>query len=211
MTDWSNDAERAVGLSRFWPQSRRRSPAWKVRRPIKPGPARQPRDPGLDQDAVDVDAAQARAEAVVADHHHGGPAFAGQLAEPADRFIQAADHLGRRGVPVGAVDSGLIDVQIGPDPVLERVEVLELDHQDRPVGDDPVGEPAPFGAAAEALGGQPGVGGQLFERLGRTLPEVAQAVAGRLGLAAGRRTRARPRGRLRDGARPCPKRRFPAP
>ena len=43
---------------------------------------------------------------------------------------------GGRIVPFGAVDAGLIDVQVGPDAVLERVEVLKLDHQHRPVGDD---------------------------------------------------------------------------
>ena len=75
--------------------------------------------------------------------------------------------------------------KIRPDPVLERVEVLELDHQDRPVGNDAVGEPAALGAAAEALGGQPGVVGQFFERLRGPLPEVTQAVTGRLGVQPG--------------------------
>ena len=91
----------------------------------------------------------------------------------ADRIVQPADHLGRRRIPLGVVDAGLVDVQIRPDPVLERVEVLKLDHQDGPVVDDAIGEPAAVGAAAEAVGGQPGVGLQLLQRLRGPLPEVA--------------------------------------
>ena len=157
----------------------------------QPGPTGQPGDTGVDQDAIDVDAAEAGSEAVVADHHHRRTSLLRQLAEPPDRLIQTADHLGRGVVPFGAVDAGLVDVQIGPDAVLERVQVLKLDHQHRPVGDDSVGEPASLGTAAEALGGQPGVVRELFERLRRPLPEVAQAVAGCLGLAPGGETRGR--------------------
>ena len=83
-----------------------------------------------------MDAAQAGPEAVVAHHHHGGPALVGQLAEHADRVVQTADHLGGGVVPFGPVDACLVDIEIGPDAVLERVEVLELDHQHRPVGDE---------------------------------------------------------------------------
>ena len=128
------------------------------------------------QDPVDVDPAQAGAEAVVADGQDRRAAAVGQLAEHADGRVQAPDHLAGRVVPLGLVDPGLVDVQVAPDAMLERVEVLELDHQHRPVGDVPVGEQAPLGPAPEALDGQPGVLCQLFERLRGTLPEVAQRV-----------------------------------
>ena len=157
MTDWSKDDERAVGLSRFWPQSRSRSPAWNVRRLDEPGPAGQPGHAGLDQDAVDVDPAQARAEAVIADHHHRGASLGGEFAQAADRVIQPPDDLGGGVVPFGPVDPGLVHVEIRPDAVLEWVEVLELNHQHRPVGNQAVGEQAAVGTAAEALDGQPGV------------------------------------------------------
>ena len=45
------------------------------------------------------------------------------------------------------VDPGFVDIEVAPGAVLERVEVLELDHQGRPVGDHPVGEQAPLGAS----------------------------------------------------------------
>ena len=69
--------------------------------------------------------------------------------------------------------------------MLERVEVLELDHEHRPVGDMAVGEQPPLGPAAKALDGQPGVVGQLLERLRGVLPEVAQRVRRDLGLEPG--------------------------
>ena len=137
------------------------------------GPTGQSGDAGIDQDAIDVDAAQARAETMVADHHHrGAPRSASSqrlpIASSSPRMTSAAAafHSGFS-MPVSST------FKIGPDPVLERVEVLELDHQDGPVVDDAIGEPAALGAAAEAVGGQPGVGLQLVQRLRGPLPEVA--------------------------------------
>ncbi len=175
------------------------------------GPARQAGDAGLDQNAVDVNPAQARAEAVVAHDHHAGPSFACELTKPPDRVIEAADHLGGGVVPVGPFDAGFIDVEIRPDPVLERVQILELNQEHRPVGNDPVGEPAAISPAAEALGGQSGVVGQLFERLRCPLPEVTQAVVGRLRGQAGTQTRGRPTRPLAGAAHPCPRRRSRSP
>ena len=147
-----------------------------------------------------MDAAQARAEPVVADHHDRRPAALGQLAEPADRLVEPADDLGRRRVPVRVVDAGLVDVQVGPDAVLERVEVLELDHQDRPVGDDPVGEQPPSARPRKLSAVSRALLGQLVERLRGSLPEVAQAVAGRLGLEPGGELGAAERAASRCGA-----------
>ena len=121
------------------------------------GPAGESGHAGVDEDPVHVDAAQARAEAVVADHHHGGAPAVSQVAEPADALVEPADDLGRGGVPLGVLDARLVDVQVRPDPVLERVEVLELDHQDRPVRDDLVGQQGAVRAAEEALGRGSGI------------------------------------------------------
>ena len=59
-------------------------------------------------------------------------------------------------VPFGVVDAILVDVEVSPDAVLEGVEVLVLDHQDGPVGDEGVGEEGDVGPAVEALGGERG-------------------------------------------------------
>ena len=102
---------------------------------------------------------------MVADHQDARAPPLGQLGQEADGDVKSSDHLTRGGIPFRPVDPGLIDIQVAPGAVLEWVEVLELDHQHRPVGDDPIGEQSPLRAAAEALGGEPGVFGQLVERL----------------------------------------------
>ena len=139
------------------------------------GPARQPGDPGLDQNAVDVDPSQARAEAMVADDHDGRARGGRPARRAADGVVQAADHLGRRRVPGRVVDPGLIHVQVAPDAVLERVEVLELDHEHRPVGDNrsasrpPSARPRKLSAVSRAF-----VASSSSD-CGAPLPEVAQA------------------------------------
>src|SRR6516165_2476644 len=95
------------------------------------GGARQARDSGVNQDPVDVHAAQARPETVVADGEYLGPTLLGQLAQAADGVIETAQHDRRRVVPGYVVDSGFIHVQIAPGAMLERVEILELDHEHR--------------------------------------------------------------------------------
>ncbi len=57
-----------------------------------------------------------------------GPSLLGQVAEQADRIIEPPDHLGGRAIPFGSFDAGLVDVEIRPDAVLERVEILKLNH-----------------------------------------------------------------------------------
>src|SRR5206468_4674449 len=69
-----------------------------------------------------------------------------------------------RGVPFGEVDARVVDIQVIPAAVLERVQVLELDHQGRPVWDALVGEQAPPGPPDEALDGEAGVLGQQIGR-----------------------------------------------
>ena len=61
----------------------------------RPDEPRQPGDAGVDQDPVDVDPAQAGAEPVVADDQDRRAPAVGQLAEQADRVVQAADDLAR--------------------------------------------------------------------------------------------------------------------
>ena len=84
-TDWSNEADRAVGSSRLACQSPKpvaRPAAFAGRR--LPDQAGQPGHAGVEQDPVDVDPAQAGAEAVVADGHDRGAPAVGQLAKQAD-------------------------------------------------------------------------------------------------------------------------------
>ena len=175
----------------------------------RPDQARQPRDARVDQDAVDVDPAQAGAEAVVADDQHAGPRWSASSRAGRSRRRDPSGPPCRRGIPFGSIDAGLIDVQVMPDAMLERVEVLELDHQGRPVGDDLVGEQAAFGAAAEesrrSAGRSRSAPRAIAARASRSSGGCSRAPRPR----AARRTRARPRAPRRDGGRPCPRRTTP--
>ncbi len=91
-------------------------------------PAGQSRYAGLDQDAVHMDTAETGAETVVADHHHGRSSLLSQITELADRVVQSPDHLGGRIVPFGTIDARFVNIQVPPDAVLKRVEVLKLNH-----------------------------------------------------------------------------------
>ncbi len=143
VTDWSNEADRAVGSSRFWPQSRSRSPACSVRRSIRPAQPGSRATPASTRMRLTWMRPRQGPKPWSLTIITAAPRFSASSQSTSDRVVQTADHLGGGAVPFGSVDARLVDVQIGPDAVLERVEVLKLDHQHRPVGDESVGEHAP--------------------------------------------------------------------
>ena len=158
-----------------------------VRRLFRPaleatGDSGNPGDPGVDQDPVGVDPAQAGAEAVVGDDQNPGSPAVGQFAEFADRAVERGHDRMGGGVEGGVVDPGLIDVQVAPGPVLEGVEVLKLDEQGGPVGNHLVGEAGGLGLGEEEVGGLAAVGLHLGEVARRSLPDRPEVVAGDLGL-----------------------------
>ena len=119
---------------------------------------------------------------MVRDDQDPGPSAVGQLAEFADGPVQGGHHGMGGSVERGVFDPGLVDVQVAPGPVLERVEVLELDEQAGPVGDHPVGESGSLGFGEEEVGGASAVGLHLGEVAGRSLPDRPEVVAGDFGL-----------------------------
>ena len=211
------------GVRRTRPIGPRGRHAWRARGPdVVEGLARTRRrslpevagergDPGVDEDPVDVDPAEAGAEAVVADDHHAGRP-GGRPARRACRWRRRALRMTAPAAAFigGIVDAGLVDVQVPPGAVLERVEVLELDHQGRPVRDHLVGEHAAVGAGEEDLGG--GVGDSRSSRRRRAEAASRSTRSGSSGPrrgAVGERPGC-PRARLRGGGRPSPRRRGPA-
>ena len=176
-TEVSNDVPEAEAFSRLL------DAATDVSREVRQG-----RDSGVDKNLVHVNPSETRAEAVVGRHHHVRSSFVREFQEQSDRVVEPFQHRSRGAIPFGAVNAGRVDIEIVPGAVLEGVEVLELDHQGRPVGDERVGKNAPLGATDEAVDGQLGVFVQFLERLGGVFPEVFQGVVGNI--------RPQPRGEL---------------
>ena len=127
------------------------------------------------------------------DHHAQRLASRPARPELADRAVEPAEDLARRGIHRGVVDGRLVDAQIPPGAVLERVEVLELDHQGRPVGEHLIGDPR--GTVALDGGRGPSWRRRRWRssrrgfQAGRAFPDRADVVRGSLGPGAGGRTR----------------------
>ena len=158
------------------PGARRVSQRWKpVAEPL--GPVAEPRavhqaalEAGVAEQAVDVDQRLARAEAVVRDGDDRRVAPRGQLQQPADALVEGAEAALDLLVPARLADAGLVDVEIGPEPVLEAVEVVEVDHQGRPVGAG-VGPLGGVGLGAEDRAVPRGLRPELVERPRPVLPD----------------------------------------
>ena len=114
---------------------------------------------------------------MVADDHHSSASTIRQLAEHSHRPIEPGHHALGGSVPFRSVDPRLVDVQKSPDAMLERIQVLKLNHQSRPVWGHLVGEQASASAGFEDEGGLACIRLDLLERPRRSLPHDAEVVA----------------------------------
>jgi hypothetical protein len=71
---------------------------------------------------------------VVRDRDDRRVALRGQLHQPPGALVERGHAALDLEVPGRVDDPRLVDVEVGPEPVLEAVEVVEVDHQGRPVG-----------------------------------------------------------------------------
>ena len=129
------------------------------------------------EQAVDVDEGPARAEPVVGDGDDRRVALRGQLKQPADALVERPEADFDLLVPAGLVDPRLIDVEIGPEPVLEAVEVMEVNHQGRPVAPR-VGPLGRLGLGVEDRPVPRRLRRQVVERPGPGLPDDLVGVVG---------------------------------
>ena len=207
-TDWSKEADRAVG---FVALLRPRAGAGRrlQRATAKSaGPARQPATPASTR-SDSRGSAQAGAEPWSLTIMTAAPWL--RPARRAARWRHRARALPpRRRCSIRVVDARLIHVQVGPDAVLERVEVLELDHQDRPVGDDLVGEPSALARPRKLSAVRRAFFVSSSSDWGPA-SRIARVRSREPRPRAARRTRAPRRGRLQDAGRPSPRRRSRAP